>query len=483
MASRFLTMLGSEENGPSPSRFMTMLGDEQPASDLARHSAQQLPAPPTSDWRDAEARANLAAIQGPRPITAADTQPAPSSNVATGTILPMSRNLDTGKVSPAVPGLVSGFTDAAKDAYNLPGDVYTGKVDPNSPEAVGREVNFAALGTPLSRAGKGVVAGTNIGKPAPSKELIRAESKLNYMKANQAGVVFTPDSIEGLVAGLTHKLSKEGIDPTLHPKASAAMGRFVKVVDKPQTDEMARLTGTAARPAAKVSLEEVDTLRQIAGDASRSIEPADRRLGVIIRDRVDDYLDTIKPEGVAAGNAKEAIDALKAARAGWAKMRKAETIDEMMETAGITAGQFSISGKENAIRTQFRALAKKIVKDKREAARWAPDERKLIKQLGNMGSAVNLLRTLGKLSPNGTIPLGVNIGIGAVGGPALGIASATAGMAGKFAARRLTERKVNQLSELVRGGVRAPNALARAKPGNALMYGAEQNWLQDRNQQ
>jgi hypothetical protein len=47
-----------------------------------------------------------------------------------------------------------------------------------------------------------------------------------------------------------------------------------------------------------------------------------------------------------------------------------------------------------------------MTRDKRFRNNFTPEEQKLIRQLGNMRSAVNVLRTLGKLMPRSALSLG-----------------------------------------------------------------------------
>jgi hypothetical protein len=111
-----------------------------PFADLiAAHAKPKAP-----DWRDAEAASNLEAIQGPKPQDPGDME-------VRGSILPISRNVETGQRSAAIPGFI-------QDPVTLPGDVYTGKVDPNSDEGLQRALGFAGA----------VTLGNTVAKPSVS---------------------------------------------------------------------------------------------------------------------------------------------------------------------------------------------------------------------------------------------------------------------------------------------------------------------------
>jgi hypothetical protein len=211
-------------------------------------------------------------------------------------------------------------------------------------------------------------------------------------------------------------------------------------------------------------LTEAQTLRRVLSAAARSPEKDERRLASMMIERLDDLVDNF-------GGQKWAK-----ARGLYHKFSKAQQIEDMLENAGIRSGQFSVSGMENALRTEFRQLQRKIIKDGRERSRWTPEQRKLIKQLGNMRGVTNILRTIGKLSPRSQLMLaggvggaGVSYGSGdptAIG--ATGLAYGV-GTAGQLAALGLTKRKVNQLRANVTGATPPPRV-----PGS---FGVSQNPL------
>lgn len=298
-------------------------------------------------------------------------------------------------------------------------------------------------------AGPAGVAATAKRGVVPDTEALRALKNAAYQRAEQSGLVVQGPSFDRLVAGIVHKAKNEGIHPKLTPDSHAAISDLIQNVGK-----------------GPLTIQKIDELRKVVGIASQSLKPADRRIAGIVADRIDDFIDNLKPSDVAAGDPRAAAQSLREARGLYRQFRKSEKIDQILEEAGLRAGQFSVSGKENAIRTGFRQLAMKIARDKREANRWTPAERKLIKQLGNMGSAVNMLRNLGKLAPLSQLMLGSGLtaaGYSAYSGDPraaelAGIAFGL-GTAGRLGAAGLTKRKVGQLEELVRGGRMSPTPM------------------------
>jgi len=151
---------------------------------------------------------------------------------------------------------------------------------------------------------------------------------------------------------------------------------------------------------------------------------------------------------------------IKAANALYSRAMKADQLEEMMELAKIRAGQFSQSGLENAIRTEFRGLARDIVKG-RELG-WSPAEIEQINQIAAGGTLENAARFVGKFSPKGVISAGVSLGVPFsaamqvtndpyVSGMAAGAVGLT-GKAGEMTAEALQRGNVDRLMKSILQG-------------------------------
>jgi hypothetical protein len=406
----------------------------------------------------------------PREATAAEAQPYLRAN-----LLPLARNQNTGQAELAVPGFLERAITAPGRA--LSGDLPTQDIDPAtgevhaSPQAIQEAANVAAVAAPLSPARAGGVgwagAQRTQPRPAPTTAALKEASQAAYKEAESAGLSINPQSFRKAAIEMATAAKRANLDKDLHPKATAVLNRIISDADSGQP----------------ITLEQVDMLRQMVRDAAKT--PGEGRITTIIKDRIDDFLEGLTSQDVNAANPQAAVGALKEGRALWRQKVKSETIDTMLERAGIREGQFSVSGKENAIRTEFRQLAMRLAKDKREAGRWTPEEQKLIKQLGNMGSAVNILRTIGKLSPRSVFTLGGGGLSLAYGSPALTLGMWGVGEATRAAALGLTKKKVRELGSLVRRPGQT-NALALPRPSNALAaplsYSVRPPFLDDRNE-
>lgn len=267
----------------------------------------------------------------------------------------------------------------------------------------------------------------------PSKDELKRAAAAAYKQAEESGVVVTPESFGGLKQRIISEMQKDGIDSTLHPDSSAALKRI-------------------AEKDGALTLQELETLRRIANDAGGSIKSADRRLAGKMVDEIDDYIDSLGERDIVAGDATKA-KALKEARDLYARRMKAEELDRLMERAELSAANFSGSGMENAIRTEFRNLAK----NERRMRRFTKEQQEAIKLVAKGGPLENVLRMLGKLAPTGVVSGALSSGAGFLtGGPAGAIALPAAGAAARYAATRMTMGNAARANELMRRGPLPP---------------------------
>lgn len=275
---------------------------------------------------------------------------------------------------------------------------------------------------------------------APSKEALKAASTAAYKRAEAAGAVIKPESFSKAVDVITRKLEREGLDPQLHPDTTAALKR---------------LKGESG----PVSFEKLDTLRRIASSARKSQKPDDARLAGEIVDTLDRYADTVGRQDLVSGSPR-AAKAYREARNLYSRSRKAQTLDELIERAELTASNFTGSGMENAVRTEFRSLAK----NQKRMRLFTAEEQAAIRKVAKGGPVENTLRMLGKFAPTGVVSAGLSAGAGLVaGGPIGAVALPVAGAASRLAATRITLKNADRANELVRRGPQQSNATAKKR--------------------
>jgi len=294
----------------------------------------------------------------------------------------------------------------------------------------------------------------------------KAASRSFYKAAEDAGVVVKPESYGGLATDIFQTAAKERLDPTLTPGSTAAVKRITELADP---------------KVGPVSFQTLDTMRQIAGDARQSAKAGsnDARVAGIIIDKIDDYVANLSAKDVVAGNPKVAADTIIKARDLWSRAAKLDKIEQMVDRATTSAGQFSGSGLENALRTEFRALAK----SKERMKSFSADEQKAIKLAARGGRGGNLARNIGRMAPRGPVGIFTGGGAGAaVGtallGPGIGTAIGTgaafgAGEIGRKVATVLTQRSIRQLETLIRTKGQSQMAEAALKRGRSTLEGLQ----------
>jgi len=303
-----------------------------------------------------------------------------------------------------------------------------------------RTATGAAAGGAIGALG-GAISARSANKAAmetiPTAEQLKAAGSANYKLAESAGLSVKPASFKQAVDDITQTAITAGVDKTIHPKATAALVRLQDAVGKPK------------------SLKEIDTLRRVTRAAAGSTDADERRIASIMIDKIDDYLVNLKPADISAGDEKLATKAITHARALWARGRKGEIINDLVDRAKTSAPNFSGSGYENALRTEFRSLAK----NKTRMRQFSQLEQNAIKRVARGGPVENILRMVGKFAPTGVVSGVLSGGAGAaIGGPAGAIALPVAGFAARQGATALTARNVSLADALIRSGGKLPAA-------------------------
>lgn len=280
---------------------------------------------------------------------------------------------------------------------------------------------------------------------APTTEALRSQAGAAYKAADQAGVIISKTKMQAIADDIKATVADEGIDATLHPDSMAALNRITSAAGE------------------HTSLKGAEILRRVIQDAGKSIKPADQRIAAIMRDKLDEHIGALGEADILAGDAQAGTAALAEARGLWSRTRKAEVVDELLHRAELSAPNFSASGMENAIRTEFRSLAK----NEKRMRQFNQAERAAIEKVAKGGPTENVLRMLGKFAPTGAVSTAISGAAGfAMGGPVGAVALPLAGGAARLGAKALTTRNARMASELMRRGGEAPKQ-PKSLPGTA----------------
>lgn len=260
---------------------------------------------------------------------------------------------------------------------------------------------------------------------------LKAEKDAAYAKLDGSGFRFAPKDARALASEVAATLKAEG-GAELYANAGRMVNRVQSVLSQP----------------GGVSLTQLDKLRSQVGKVLN--EGDDGRIGGLIRDKIDDFID--------ASNAPE----IRAAREANTRFRKVETIQNAKESAALGAGASGSGGNiNNATRQKLRPF---IDPNSGQRIRnLTPEESNALRQVVVGTPAQNALRQVGKLSPEGNGLMGVMHGAGLVMSGGKTALLALAGAASKRIADQQTAQSVERLIQLMAQGGRQEAAQAQTQ--------------------
>lgn len=369
-------------------------------------------------------------------------------------------------------GNVGGFAAGAM----VPGGVLRKAVGVAAPWA-GSEVGGAVAGDP------GRIAGALLGAPVASirsgaqagqkaSQALRAEAKPAYSVFDQeaSNIIVSQPSFKGAVDDMANDMLRLKLDAGTHPSSAALFSRLQAEAAPPSsTFKMQGLSSAGSVTAAPthISLDGLEIHRRnAAGIASRAQLPADREAARVIADKLDDYMARLDTgDLVAAGGMTpaEAMAAKHAADARWSQMRKTERVEQMLERVDNKSARFSQSGKENALRDEFRteANAERNRIKNGSARKWTDTELEAIEKVARGSTLANMMRDIGAYFPKRPMAAAATNVVGnAIGGPAVAATLAAAGALGRGGATSAAQRRAEGVLDLVSGNVipRQPGA-------------------------
>ena len=263
----------------------------------------------------------------------------------------------------------------------------------------------------------------------PTSDELRLARDGAYRAVDDAGVRYTPEAYEELASTITSDLTRANLNPMRHPKAASML------------DDINGLRGSSP------TLTELDQLRQVIRRdvASPKLDDAEQFFGRRMIAQIDDFIAKADPAAVVAGGADDAARIMTDARGANTRYRKVQAVEDAVESAKLRAGSTGSGGNvDNATRQNLRRVLE-------TTQNLTETERKALESIVLGGQGQNMLRLLGKLSPQGNgLMAALGIG-GTMINPAVGALS-LGGMAAKSTADALTQQKVAKLIQTMADG-------------------------------
>ena len=289
---------------------------------------------------------------------------------------------------------------------------------------------------------------------APTLDELQAQSSAGYEAVRESGATLSPKSSDALAAGIESAFGTRPATRRMNPKAAIA------------AEELA--SDMRQRPP---SIAEVDEARQWIGDnVAGSNEAGERRLGMLMKDAIDNHLDQLQPGDVTGTNrANEVVAALTGAREKSRRVHKSQLFEA--EDTGLVAkglrraATTGTGGNEiNAIRQNVR----RVLENPKLRRGYNDTELQAMRDIADGTPTQNAMRLLGRLAPTaGGLPLITGVGFassgGALGGPfgaVAGMAPSIIGQGAKHLGERSTRKKISELGELIRNGKPLPKKAA-----------------------
>jgi hypothetical protein len=267
--------------------------------------------------------------------------------------------------------------------------------------------------------------------PAMGAEELKAAARSAYDAADQAGVMFNGDGVNSLRSNIIKDLTDRGFDPANEPGVMPVIKRLQDM-------------GTG-----NVTLKGLDTLRKVASNGFVPGNKSNNAALTQIIDRIDELATKADPSMVMMGDQRAGSQALQKARKLWSSASKLETVNGLLDRAGLNAGSSGSGGNvENATRQQL----KRMLTNESMRRGLTADEKMALRQAVLGTKTQNALRLAGKISPT-TGGLTAMTGIaGTLAAPGFSVPAMIAGYGAKKTAEYISRKSVGDLVNLIAHG-------------------------------
>lgn len=321
-------------------------------------------------------------------------------------------------------GTVYGATQAEDPLYGAvtgAGGAYLGN---RVGGAIARELpGLVGLGGAVRRADESV----------PTNQQLRDQAADLYTQAEATGSAVDPDATTEMLSSARNILAGEG---QVTPR-----GRVADAYPKVRTafNLLEDYSGSQMTP------DQVQSVRRALSDAAGSMDASESRIGTMMLRDFDERVNPFVP-------------GLEDARSVAARYLNDDQITQAIDLADPRASQYSQSGLENALRTEFRKLDRQAIQGR---GRYGDLVTGAVEDVSRGTPISNAARWVGRFAPRGVVSTAGGAGVpfyvgNSVGGPAAGAGLAAitmgAGEVGKRASEAMARRQADIASLLARGG-------------------------------
>lgn len=409
MAEPVAAALGMPPQAEALQGFLTKIGLPEPQGTLER-------AVQTGAGVMAGTGAQAAAAKG-IPLLAGFTENLPKQIAASGA---------GGTASQAAAESVTGAT---KDPYaGLAAGLLSGAV---AGTVAGKTVDTGKLL-------KGWMTGTS--KPTLTMDEIQTRAQQAYRTMEDQNVYVNKNSLTNkLFTNIENRLSDENFNPGVvdsHKPVAQVLSQFKEMARDPY-----------------ISFTKLEQMRSSINELKNSGDAATRRLAGAAVSEFDNYLSSIGNKDVMSigGDTGKALASVKAARADWRNLSRAQTIEDALKYADVSADKPTASTSE-LIRNGMINLAR----DKNKMRAFSETEQNAIRAVAKGGSFDTLLTVLGKFNPERSQLAMGGVIAGATVRPEIALPLAATGLGADKAQGFLRNRAGQQLVNQIASGTLQP---------------------------
>lgn len=417
------------DGGASDSEIDAYLSDESVTSEMLRAEQPDIPQPEVTE--------------GPGTIDLSST----------GTLWPVRYDKDDKASFDSDVGILGSI----KRGLSLPGDVMTGKVDLEGPEATGRLLEAATMMSPLgaaSRAGGAVMLPTPAAKPKiPTQAELKAAASAGYQQAEGLGAEYSSQSIKNWALQTIDELNGKSQIAENYPEVHKLLN---KLADPPKDST--------------IRLGVIGELYKELGRQAGSIDTAKAAAASTVQRSLDDFHQGLTQADMVAGSGTPAAASaiVKEARGNAAAGFRSDTITGLEKTVKRKT-HASGSGRNSDNQTRSRLVS--LLESRKGSRGLNEAEVRAIDDVIEGKPTKNALRYFGNLFGGGggimsllSVAAAGGAGGAAMGAPgiAMGLIPPAIGAAARGAAGKMTKKEVTKLGEYFRS--RSPLAEARQAP-------------------